>query len=88
MIATSDTNERLHAATIRDSLVSLGHGRYGCKLLDHFVVTKGTLYTNGGLSCSNSAVLSLQQLNLFVQQILRKFITAEMEMRMRGNVTN
>lgn len=70
-------DKRLHATSVGDSLVGLRHGCDGSELFHHFVVAEGALDAHSRLARSHSAVLSLEQLDLFVEQILWELIAAE-----------
>lgn len=64
-------NKGLHTTSVRYSLIGFRHGGDGGELLYHFVVTECTLNANGCFARPHSPVFSLEQLDLFVEQILR-----------------
>lgn len=75
------TDERLHATSVWNSLISLRHCRNRCEFSNHFVMSKSALYSRCRLSRSNSAILSFQQLNLLIQKILWQLVTTEWEIK-------
>jgi hypothetical protein len=72
----ANTNQRLHAASVGYSFVCLGHRRDRRELLHHLVVPECALNAHGRLSRPHPTVLSFEQLDLFVEKILRQLIAS------------
>ena len=64
--------------------VALGHGRDGCELAPHAVVTQGALdHARSVIGTGVTAVFAFQQFNLLVQQILRQLVSVQCKKKLK-----